>query len=95
MEKESLHLRMTGCPNGCGRPYVAEIGLIGTAYGKYNLHIGGDRDGMRLNEKFRENLDETGILETLDTLFSDYSSHHLQGEGFGDYAFRKILPAHA
>jgi sulfite reductase (NADPH) hemoprotein beta-component len=95
MEKESIHLRMTGCPNGCGRPYVAEIGLIGTAYGKYNLHIGGDREGMRLNEKFRDNLDEPAILETLDTLFADYVRQRNEGEGFGDYAYRKNLPAHA
>jgi sulfite reductase (NADPH) hemoprotein beta-component len=74
---------------------VAEIGLIGTAYGKYNLHIGGDREGMRLNEKFRDNLDEPAILETLDTLFADYVRQRNEGEGFGDYAFRKILPAHA
>jgi sulfite reductase (NADPH) hemoprotein beta-component len=95
IEKESLHLRMTGCPNGCGRPYVAEIGLIGTAYGKYNLHLGGDKHGLRLNEKFRDNLDEAAILETLDGLFGDYKSHRQEGEGFGDYAFRNILPAHA
>jgi sulfite reductase (NADPH) hemoprotein beta-component len=91
MHGESLHLRMTGCPNGCGRPYVAEIGLIGTAYGKYNLHIGGDKFGERLNVKYRENLDEEGILLELDELFGRFRTGQMPGEGFGDYVFRKEL----
>ena len=82
---------MTGCPNGCGRPYVAEIGLIGTAYGLYNLHIGGDALGQRLNTKYRENLDEAAILETLDQLFGRFTLERQQGEGFGDFVHRKIL----
>ncbi len=90
MQDEPLHLRMTGCPNGCGRPYVAEIGLIGTAYGKYNLHIGGDKNGERLNHKYRENLDEEGILLELDNLFGQFSTGKQAGEGFGDFVFRTI-----
>jgi sulfite reductase (NADPH) hemoprotein beta-component len=88
---EPLHIRMTGCPNGCGRPYVAEIGLIGTAYGMYNLHIGGDALGERLNTKYRENLDEASILETLDQLFGRFTLERNKGEGFGDFVQRKIL----
>jgi sulfite reductase (NADPH) hemoprotein beta-component len=88
---EPLHIRMTGCPNGCGRPYVAEIGLIGTAYGLYNLHIGGDALGERLNTKYRENLDEASILETLDQLFGRFTLERNKGEGFGDFIQRKIL----
>ena len=57
---------MTGCPNGCGRSPAAEIGLIGTAYGEYNLHIGGDRVGERLNTKYKDSLNEEQILQTLD-----------------------------
>jgi sulfite reductase (NADPH) hemoprotein beta-component len=91
MQEEPLHIRMTGCPNGCGRPYVAEIGLIGTAYGKYNLHVGGDRLGERLNIKYRENLDEEGILSELDQLFGRFRAGRLDGEGFGDYVFRTAL----
>jgi sulfite reductase (NADPH) hemoprotein beta-component len=91
MQEEPLHIRMTGCPNGCGRPYVAEIGLIGTAYGKYNLHVGGDRLGERLNIKYRENLDEEGILLELDHLFGRFRAGRQDGEGFGDYVFRTEL----
>ena len=54
-------MRMTGCPNGCARSYVAEIGFVGTAMGKYNLHLGGDRQGERLNKIFMESQNETQI----------------------------------
>jgi sulfite reductase (NADPH) hemoprotein beta-component len=91
IDKEELHLRMTGCPNGCGRPYVAEIGLIGTAYGKYNLHLGGDRFGERLNLKYKDNLDEEGILKELNLLFEKFSLEKLDGEGFGDFVTRKKI----
>jgi sulfite reductase (NADPH) hemoprotein beta-component len=91
IDKEELHLRMTGCPNGCGRPYVAEIGLIGTAYGKYNLHIGGDRFGERLNTKYKDNLDEESILAELDSLFERFSVQKEPGEGFGDFVTRKKM----
>ena len=89
--KDDISLRMTGCPNGCGRPYIAEIGLIGTAYGLYNLHIGGDRLGERLNTKYKENLNEEGILAELDRLFDNYSNNKSNGETFGDYANRALL----
>lgn len=88
---EEIHLRMTGCPNGCGRSPLAEIGLIGTAYGHYNLHIGGDRLGERLNVKYKDHLDETAILDELDKLFEGYSRQRTPGESFGDYSIRKIL----
>ena len=91
IDKEELHLRMTGCPNGCGRPYVAEIGLIGTAYGKYNLHLGGDRFGERLNIKYKDSLDEKGILEELNALFERFSQEKLADEGFGDFVSRKKI----
>jgi sulfite reductase (NADPH) hemoprotein beta-component len=88
LEDEDISIRMTGCPNGCGRPYVAEIGLIGTAYGEYNLHIGGDRLGFRLNTKYQSGLKEDEILHTLDDLFNDYSKEKTEGETFGDYCNR-------
>jgi sulfite reductase (NADPH) hemoprotein beta-component len=84
---------MTGCPNGCGRPTLAEIGLIGTAYGKYNLHLGGDRLGLRLNRKYKENLEEAEILNELDTLFEVYSKERVKAESFGDYLTRKNIVA--
>jgi sulfite reductase (NADPH) hemoprotein beta-component len=93
LSEEEIHLRMTGCPNGCGRSPLAEIGLIGTAYGFYNLHIGGDRLGERLNIKYRDNQDEAGILNELDQLFADYSRNRMEGETFGDYAIRQKLVA--
>jgi sulfite reductase (NADPH) hemoprotein beta-component len=91
LEDEPISIRMTGCPNGCGRPTMAEIGLIGTAYGRYNLHVGGDRYGLRLNTKYRENLDEEGILSELDQLFSSYIKERSTGEEFGDFVNRKWI----
>lgn len=83
--------RMTGCPNGCARPYAAEIGFIGTAAGQYNLHVGGDREGTRLNFKYKEQLNEEALLSSLDTLFGDYKSGRSDGESFGDYSFRSLV----
>jgi len=91
LESEEISLRMTGCPNGCGRSPLAEIGFIGTAYGRYNLYLGGDRLGERLNQKFKDNLDEQEILTTLDEVFSDYSLSRLNGETLGDFARRKYF----
>jgi sulfite reductase (NADPH) hemoprotein beta-component len=91
---DEISIRMTGCPNGCGRPTLAEIGLIGTAYGKYNLHLGGDRNGLRLNVKYRENLDEENILNELDQLLGIYSKERGAGETFGDYITRKKIVQH-
>jgi sulfite reductase (NADPH) hemoprotein beta-component len=91
LQQEEIILRMTGCPNGCGRSPAAEIGFVGTAYGEYNLHIGGDRLGERLNTKFRESLDEGQILQTLDELFEVYSKERRKGETFGDFSNRKWI----
>ena len=91
LESEEISLRMTGCPNGCGRSPLAEIGFIGTAYGRYNLYLGGDRLGERLNQKFRDNLDEQGILAVLNEVFSDYSQNRVNGETLGDFAWRKYF----
>lgn len=88
LHKDAISLRMTGCPNGCA-PYVAEIGFIGTAYGEYNMHIGGDRLGLRLNKKYKEKLNEEAILQELDKLFGFYSKERNTGETFGDFAVRK------
>jgi sulfite reductase (NADPH) hemoprotein beta-component len=90
LDKEEIIIRMTGCPNGCARPYVAEIGLVGTAYGHYNLHFGGDRVGQRLNKIYKENLDEDSILFELNNWLRRYSSERKAGETFGDFALREI-----
>ena len=91
MQDDDIVLRMTGCPNGCGRSPNAEIGFVGTAYGKYNLHIGGDRLGLRLNTKYKESLDEEQILATLDDLFGVYQQEKNEGETFGDFSYRKWI----
>lgn len=90
MQEEEITLRMTGCPNGCGRSHVSEIGFVGTSFGHYNLHIGGDRVGERLNRKYKDNLDESKILTELDALFEGYSKNKIAGESFGDYTERIV-----
>ena len=81
-------LRLSGCPNGCSRPYLGEIALVGRAPGRYDLRLGADFTGQRLNRPYRENVDETAILETLDALFARYAAERLQDEGFGDFLLR-------
>lgn len=89
--EDEIVLRMTGCPNGCARPYVAEIGLVGTAAGRYNLHVGGDRQGERLNKKYKESLNEEEILIELDKLFGEYVQERSVAETFGDFTNRKYF----
>jgi sulfite reductase (NADPH) hemoprotein beta-component len=89
LSNENIIMRMTGCPNGCGRSYVAEIGFVGTAYGRYNLHLGGDNEGMRLNKIYKESLDENEILNELDMLFEDFKQQRKNGESFGDFTNRR------
>jgi sulfite reductase (NADPH) hemoprotein beta-component len=89
LQNEEIVMRMTGCPNGCARPFAAEIGFVGTALGKYNLQIGGDRIGERLNKLYKENLSEAEILDELDHLFKDYALNRIDGETFGDFTNSK------
>jgi sulfite reductase (NADPH) hemoprotein beta-component len=93
LQNEEIVLRMTGCPNGCGRSPAAEIGFVGTAYGHYNLHIGGDRVGERLNKVYKDHLNEGQILETLDELLGVYAAERENGETFGDFSYRKWVHA--
>ena len=88
IDKNAIVMRMTGCPNGCARPYVAEIGLIGKGPGRYNLQLGGDGIGLRLNRLYRKNLNEHELLKTLDSLFKLYAEKRLANEGFGDFTIR-------
>jgi sulfite reductase (NADPH) hemoprotein beta-component len=80
--------RMTGCPNGCARPYVSEIGLVGKGPGRYNLHLGGGFAGERLNRPWKENLDEAEILATLEPLLARYATEREDDEHFGDFLIR-------
>ena len=91
LENDEIVLRMTGCPNGCGRSPAAEIGFVGTAYGMYNLHIGGDREGERLNTKYKDSLNEGEIIAVLDELFAVFSKERKTGETFGDFSYRKWI----
>jgi sulfite reductase (NADPH) hemoprotein beta-component len=84
-------VRITGCPNGCARPYLAEIGLIGKAPGRYNLHLGADATGQRLNRLHRENVDEGAILDALDPLLARYAAERHAHERFGDFLWRSQL----
>ena len=88
---EDIVIRMTGCPNGCARPYAAEIAFVGTAPGRYNLQLGGDNQGQRLNKTFKESLDETAILEELDNLFALFKNERQADEKLGDFVMRKEL----
>ncbi|MBU2768593.1 assimilatory sulfite reductase (NADPH) hemoprotein subunit [Acidithiobacillus ferrivorans] len=88
LKSEALTVRMTGCPNGCARPYLAEIGLVGKAPGLYDLYLGGDRVGLRLNTLYREALDEEALLTTLRPLLLRFASKHRPGETFGDFVHR-------
>ena len=89
LKEEDIIIRMTGCPNGCARPYVAEIGFVGTALGHYNMHLGGDHQGQRLNKLYKESLDENSILTELDKLFFNFKTERQEGETFGDFASRQ------
>jgi sulfite reductase (NADPH) hemoprotein beta-component len=91
LEKQPITVRMTGCPNGCARPYIAEIGFVGRNPGKYNLHLGGAHDGSRLNRLYKEDADETTILSTLAPIFADYAKTRSTGESFGDFVTRKNI----
>jgi len=88
LQNEPITLRMTGCPNGCSRPFIAEIALTGRAPGKYNLYLGGGFHGQRLNRLYRENIGEAAILEALDKAFSRYAAERFPGEHFGDFTIR-------
>lgn len=88
---ELIQLRVSGCPNGCARPYLGEIALTGKAPGKYNLYLGADRSGQRMNRLYRENIDEPQILAALRPLFTRYALEKNDNEGFGDFLYRTEL----
>lgn len=92
---EPITIRMSGCPNGCSRPYIAEIALTGRAPGKYNLYLGGGFHGERLGTLHRENIGEAQILEILDGLFARYAAERQPNEHFGDFFHRAVLAAPA
>ena len=91
LQNEGINIRMTGCPNGCARPYISEIGFIGTALGKYNMHLGADVIGTRLNKIYKEGLNEEEILYELDVLFQRFVTTRKKKEAFGDFVMREQI----
>lgn len=89
LRDDAITIRMTGCPNGCARPYLAEIGLVGRTPGKYNLYLGAAFDGTRLNKLYRRDVGEEAILAELTPLLGAYAKERADGERFGDFVIRK------
>ena len=88
LRDDAISLRITGCPNGCARPYLAEIGLVGKVPGKYALFLGAKHDGSRLNEEVAASLTEDEIVEYLRPIFRQFAEEREEGERFGDFCVR-------
>ncbi|MGI8759481.1 MAG: NADPH-dependent assimilatory sulfite reductase hemoprotein subunit [Acidimicrobiales bacterium] len=82
------HVRMVGCPNGCARPYTAEVGLVGRGKTNYDIHLGGEPVGVRLNAVFAENVPRRELIGVLRPVLAHYRDHRGAGEGFGDFCHR-------
>jgi len=80
---------MTGCPNGCARPYLGEIGFVGKSPGRYNLYLGAGFAGERLNKLYKENINETEILDALKPILEDYAKNRNKDERLGDFVVRR------
>lgn len=85
---EHIVLRVTGCPNGCGRAMLAEVGLVGKALDRYNLHLGGNRIGTRIPRMYKENISSQEILSIMDELIERWATGRQSNEGFGDFLIR-------
>src|SRR5690606_8134351 len=85
---QPIVVRMTGCPNGCARPYLGEIGFTGRGPGSYNVYLGAGFRGDRLNKPFLDNVNETRILEELTPILHRYARERTAGEPFGDFVIR-------
>jgi sulfite reductase (NADPH) hemoprotein beta-component len=88
LSADDIVIRMTGCPNGCARPYLAEIGLVGKGPGRYNLYLGAAYDGSRLSKLYAEDVEDAGIVAALDPIFAAYAAERQKGERFGDFTIR-------
>jgi sulfite reductase (NADPH) hemoprotein beta-component len=88
LKNEPITVRMTGCPNGCARPYVAEIAFVGKSPGKYNLYLGAGFAGDRLNKLYRSALSESEILAELTPVLRRFAQERRAGERFGDFVIR-------
>jgi len=90
---DHIVLRVTGCPNGCGRAMLAEVGLVGRAPGKYNVYLGGNKVGTRIPKLFLDNVAEAEILAQLDQLIGRWATERQAGEDFGDFVIRSGVVA--
>ncbi|WEK55615.1 MAG: assimilatory sulfite reductase (NADPH) hemoprotein subunit [Candidatus Cohnella colombiensis] len=88
LHDEEIVTRMTGCPNGCARPALAELSFIGKAQGKYNMYLGASFTGDRLNKLYKENIGEEEILSSLRPIFKQFAEERQPGEHFGDFVIR-------
>jgi len=95
LRDDAISLRITGCPNGCARPYLAEIGLVGKAPNKYALYLGAKYNGTRLNRLYAPSVTLDDAIEMVKPLIVRYAQERLEGEGFGDFCDRTILPPDA
>jgi sulfite reductase (ferredoxin) len=89
LDREAFTVRMTGCPNGCVRPYNCDIGLVGKAVGRYTLFLGGRLVGDRLNFIYKDLVPASEIVATLVPLFVYFRQDRLADESFGDFCHRK------
>ena len=92
LSQEAIAIRMTGCPNGCSRPYTAEIGLVGKAPGKYQLYLGGNGGSTRLNRLYKESVKSDELVNELRPVMARFVGERQPGEGFGDFCQRAVLP---
>ncbi len=88
LERDAIVIRMTGCPNGCARPYLGEIAFVGRALGRYNLYLGAGFAGERLNKLYKEMLNEEEIVAELTPIIHRYAQERTNGERFGDFVIR-------
>jgi len=88
LRHDSIVMRMTGCPNGCARPWLAEIAFVGKAFGAYNMYLGGGYHGQRVNKLYRSSIQEEEILEIVKPMFARYAKERNEGEHFGDWTIR-------
>ena len=88
LAETDITIRMTGCPNGCARPYMSEIGLVGRSPGLYNLYLGGAHDASRLSKLFKRDVDDDAIVAALAPLFAAYATDRQTNEHFGDWVIR-------
>jgi sulfite reductase (NADPH) hemoprotein beta-component len=89
LREDEIIIRSTGCPNGCGRPYLGEIGLVGKVPGKYNLYLGAGFDGERLNKLYRNSITNEQIVDELRPIIHKYAKERKEGERFGDFTIRE------